>query len=185
MCRCFQYKTPRDGIWRRSASSLQPKRAAMTPFVHNYFASGVENNAHVFAFLLRELPENDSRWDAKPDPNRFSLREIVAHLVDYDSVSRERFERMIREENPELPNWDEGDAAAHYDTRNPLHGIESLILSRRELADWLRGLSEREWKCGGTRPNVGEFSVEEGAALLLAHDAYHLAQITQWLDATK
>lgn len=164
-----------------SASSLHPARTAMTPFVHNYFASGVENNARVFQFLLRDLPDGDPRWDAKPDLNRFSLREIVAHLVDFDTVSRERFERMIREEKPEFPNWNPGDAAVHYDTRNPLHGIESLLLSRRELKDWLLGLSEREWKCTGTRPNVGEFSVEEGAAMMVAHDAYHLAQVVEWL----
>lgn len=154
----------------------------MSPFVHNYFAIGVESNARVFQFLLQDLPDADSRWDAKPDPERFSLREIVAHLVDYDSISRERFERMIREEKPELSNWDEGEAAAHYDTRNPAHQIESLLLSRRELKDWLLGLSEREWKCLGTRPQVGDFSVEEGAALILAHDAYHLTQIVEWLN---
>ena len=154
----------------------------MSPFVHNYFANGVENDARVFQFLLRELPENDARWDSKPIADRFSLREVVAHLVDYDSVSRERFERIISEDKPELPNWDEGEAAAHYDTRNPRHQLESLLLSRSELADWLRGLSEKEWKRTGTRPQVGEFSVEEGAALILAHDAYHFAQIVEWLD---
>ncbi len=154
----------------------------MSPFVHNYFASGLENGARVVAFLLRDLPESDSRWDSKPDPERFSLREVVAHLVDYDSVSRERFERMIREDKPELPNWDESEAAAHYDTRDPLSQIESLLLSRRELADWLRGLSEKEWKRTGSRPRVGEFSVEEGAALMVAHDAYHLEQIAAWLQ---
>ncbi len=155
----------------------------MSPFVHNYFASGVENSARVVKFLLRDLSENDARWDAKPDPERFSLREIVAHLVDFDTISRERFERMIREENPEFPNWDPTEAAAHYDTRNPIHQIESLILSRRELKDWLLGLSEREWKCTGTRPKIGDFLVEEGAAMMLAHDAYHLEQIVSWLDA--
>ncbi len=147
----------------------------MSPFVHNYFASGVESNARVFQFLLRDLPENDARWDSKPVENRFSLREIVAHLVDYDTVSRDRFEAIIRDENPEFPNWEFEEAAAHYDTRNPVHQIESLLLSRQELADWLRGLSEKEWKRTGTRPNVGEFSVEEGAAMMVAHDAYHFA----------
>lgn len=144
----------------------------MSPLVHNYFASGVRNNARIFQTLLREVPENDARWDVKVDKNRFTLREIVAHLVDFDSVSRQRFEHMIREDVPDLPNWDEGAAVLHYATRNPLHQIENLLLSRRELGDWLAGLSQKEWQRRATRPNVGEFSVEEGAALMLAHDAY-------------
>lgn len=156
----------------------------MTPFVRkNYLAAGVRSNARVFQTLLRDLPENDARWDSKPDPERFSLREVVAHLVDYDSVSRERFERMIREENPELPEWDESEAAAHYDTRHPVHQLDSLLLSRRELGDWLEGLNQREWQTRGTRPKIGEFCVEEGVSLLLSHDAYHLIQVVEWLDA--
>ena len=155
--------------------------------INNYYAGYVlgalEGNARVLSYLLRDVPQDSPRWDARPDAERFTLREIVAHLLDYDTVSRERFERMIREEKPELPNWDEGEAAAHYDTRNPVHQIESLLLSRRELKDWLLGLSEREWKCLGTRPKVGEFSVEEGAALMVAHDACHLEQVVSWLDA--
>lgn len=155
----------------------------MTPFIHNYFANGIESNARIFGFLLRELPDGDPRWDSKPQAERFSLREIVAHLVDYDSVSRERFEQMIRGDQPELADWDYESAAAHYDTRDPLHQLESLLLSRRELADWLRGLSEKEWKSIASRPKVGEFSVEEGAAFILAHDAYHQVQIVEWLGA--
>ncbi|PQV64342.1 putative damage-inducible protein DinB (forms a four-helix bundle) [Abditibacterium utsteinense] len=155
----------------------------MSPFVHNYFSSGVQNNARVIQFLLRDLDENDARWDAKVDAERFSLREIIAHLVDYDTISRERFEHIIREDAPEFSDWDPTEAAAHYASRNPLHQIESLLLSRRELCDWLRGLSEKEWKRTGTRPNVGEFSVEEGAAMMVAHDAYHMEQIAAWLGA--
>ena len=160
-------------------------RAAMTSFIRtNYYASGVRGNAGVFEFLLRDLAENDARWDTQVDAERFTLREIVAHLVDYDTICRERFERIIREDNPELPNWDEDEAAIHYATRNPVHQLESLVLSRRELGDWLAGLSEDEWQRCGSRPKVGEFSVEDGVSLMLAHDAYHLIQVVEWLDAT-
>ena len=153
----------------------------MTPFIHRYFVNSIQGNARVFQWMLRDLDANDARWDSRPVAERFSLREVVAHLVDYDSVSRERFERMIREESPEFPLWNPDDAAAHYITRDPLHGVESLLLSRRELGDWLMGLSQKEWKRTATRPQVGEFSVEEGAAFMLAHDSYHLAQVADWL----
>ncbi|HEX9998364.1 MAG TPA: DinB family protein [Abditibacterium sp.] len=156
----------------------------MTPYIRtNYYASGVRGNARLFEFLLRDLDENDARWDKKVDPARFTLREIVAHLVDYDTICRERFERMIREDNPFSPEWDEGKAAIHYGTRHPKHQLESLLLSRREFGDWLEGLSQEEWERRGTRLKIGEFSVEYGVSLMLAHDAYHLIQIVAWLEA--
>lgn len=156
----------------------------MSPYIRTYLMQSIAGNARVFAHLLNDLPADDARWDARVDPERFTLREIVAHLTDFDAVMRERFERMIREDHPELPNWDEDAAAAHYSTRDPQHGLASLLESRETLGAWLEGLSDDEWRRDGSRPGVGKFSVEEGAALLLAHDAYHLQQVTAWLDAT-
>ncbi len=157
----------------------------MNSFSRSYLWRGVESNARVIQFLLRDLPADSPRWDARPDAERFSLREVVAHLLDYDSVTRERFESIIREDRPELANWDESAAAEHYAARDPKHQIENLLVSRQELAVWLEGLADDEWKRVGSRPRVGEFSVEEGTALLLGHDAYHLIQIVEWLEATK
>jgi uncharacterized damage-inducible protein DinB len=157
----------------------------MSPFIKEYALKAVETNAVVISRLLSDIDENSQRWDMKPDAERFSLREIVAHLVDYDEVTRARFEHVIREDNPTLEDWDPTEAAKHYDARNPKHQLENLLLSRTELKAWLEGLSAKEWKMTGTRPRVGEFSVEEGVVMFLGHDAYHIEQITAWLEATK
>ena len=156
------------------------------PKFNNYYGlSALENNAVVLSYLLRDLSFDSPRWDARPDPERFTLREIVAHLTDFDMVKRERFEHMIRENVPELPNWDAEEAARHYVNRHPGHDLERLLESRRSFAAWLEGLSEREWECTGIHPMLGTFSVKEGVHLILGHDAYHLRQVTEWLDATK
>ena len=156
-----------------------------TGYYGRYVVGAIESNAQVFSYLLREVAEDSTRWDARPDAERFSLREMVAHLLEYDTICRERFERMIREEEPELPNWDEDEAAAHYANRNPLHDLQTLQDSRRMLAAWIEGLSEDEWQRVGSRPGVGKFSVEQGVSLMLGHDAYHLRQTVEWLEATR
>jgi hypothetical protein len=150
-----------------------------------YIHDALQSNAFVIAQLLRDLPADSPRWDARPDPKRFTLREMVAHLLEFDEVCRERFERMIREDKPELPNWDEDEAAKHYAKREAVHDLEVLQDSRRALAAWLEGLSDKEWQMTGSRPGVGTFSVGEGVALMLGHDAYHLRQAVEWLEATK
>ncbi len=152
--------------------------------IRNYALAALEGNARVLAFLLRDVELGSPRWDARPDPERFTLREIVAHLAEYDEVSRERFEKMIREENPSFPDWDPDQAARHYAQRDPKHQLKLLLESRHELRAWLAGLAEHEWKCLGTRPRVGEFSVEDGVTLLLVHDGYHLEQVVSWLGQT-
>ncbi len=149
--------------------------------IRNYALGALEGNARVLAFLLRGVRPGSPAWDARPDAERFTLREIVCHLAEFDEVSRERFEHMIREDKPALPNWDEGEAARHYAQRDPEHQIALLLESRRELRAWLAGLADHEWKCVGTRPRLGEFSVEEAVTLLLAHDSYHLEQVAEWL----
>lgn len=159
--------------------------ARISSYYGRYVLGALENNAVVLGYLLRDVPIDSPRWDARPDAERFTLREIVAHLLEYDTVCRERFERMIRESVPELPNWDEDEAARHYANRNPAHDLERLLESRQSFAAWLEGLSEKEWERTGTRARGGTFSVHEGVALVLGHDAYHLKQVTAWLDATK
>ena len=159
--------------------------AKFTSYYGRYILGALENNAVVLGYLLRDLPLDSSRWDYRPDPERFTLREIVAHLLDYDMVCRERFEHIIREAEPELPNWDEEEAARHYTNRNPEHDLKILLDSRHSLAAWLEGLSESEWKRTGSRPGVGQFSVKEGVMLMLGHDAYHLRQVTEWIEAAK
>ena len=159
--------------------------AKFASYYGRYILLALENNAVVLNHLLRDLPLDSSRWDFRPDPERFTLREIVAHLLDYDMVCRERFEHIIREPEPELPNWDEEEAARHYTNRNPEHDLKILQDSRHSLAAWLEGLSDNEWIRAGSRPGVGKFTVKEGVMLMLGHDSYHLRQVAEWIEASK
>ncbi len=167
-----------------SAGDKSSTMASFNSFYGRYILGALQNNAALFAHLLREVPADSPRWGARPDAERFNLREIVAHLLEFDSVMRCRFQRMIREDSPELPNWDEAAAALHYSGHNPKHDLKALIESRSSLAVWLEGLSSDEWNRTGARPRAGTFSVKEGVSLMLGHDSYHLLQVAEWLDAT-
>ena len=52
----------------------------------DYLLSALEGAPDVIAALLDGVPPDDALWDRRPDPERFSLREIVAHLADWDGV---------------------------------------------------------------------------------------------------
>ena len=153
-----------------------------SPFIRRYALLALEGNVRVLEFLLRDLDAASPRWDARPDPERFTLREVVAHLREFDGVNMTRFERMLSEEKPALENWDEGEAALHYSGLDPKQQIAQLQESRRAMLALLQSLALPQWQRTATRPMVGEFSVQDAVTLLLAHDAYHLEQAVEWLE---
>ena len=153
-----------------------------SPFIRRYALTALEGNVRVLQFLLRDLDSHSPLWDARPDPERFTLREIVAHLREFDEVNMARFERMLSEEKPALENWDEGQAALRYGGLEPWQQIAQLQGSRRTMRLLLESLAPGQWQRTATRPIVGGFSMQDAVTLLLAHDAYHLEQAVEWLQ---
>ena len=51
--------------------------------------------------LMSEISDEDARW--KPAPDRFSIAEVLAHLLHSEGYSyRARVDRFLAEEMPEL-----------------------------------------------------------------------------------
>src|SRR5205807_3137623 len=100
----------------------------MPPAVHKYLIVSLGGTPEVAERLLKEVPADDPRWDFRPDPARFTLREVVAHLADWEPIHLERIRRMLEEENPVLPDVDEEKTAvdndyAHSDPHGSLEWI--------------------------------------------------------------
>jgi uncharacterized damage-inducible protein DinB len=156
----------------------------LSPFSRSYVLRGVTGTPAVLRYLLQGLDSNAEIWDFRPDPERFTLREVLAHLADYDEVTIGRFQRFIDEDSPELPNWDENEAvvAGNYAATDPLAKLAQFTASRQKLGEFLAGLSDAEWVRTASRPKVGQYTLEEGVVLLLAHDTYHVQQAAEWLE---
>jgi hypothetical protein len=162
------------------------KAGKMNPYVRGYLLQGIEGTPDTLRGLLHTLPAGDPRWDAVPDPQRFSLRGVLAHLADYEDVMAERFGRMLAENHPTLPDWDPGAAATEggYDSRDPFESLSKIAESRPALVSRLRELPPESWLRTALREGVGDVTVEELLALMLFHDAYHLRQAAQWVQLT-
>lgn len=158
---------------RQSAGSL----SGMPPaYLLNYVLVGLESSPSIFAALLKDLGDNDPRWDAKPDPERFSLREAVAHLADWDEIWLERCRRICSEESPSLPSIDEGELAIQngYANSSPRASLEKFKRGREELVAYLRQRPDTDWSRIGFREGVGEMSMFEVCAMITGHDNYHM-----------
>ena len=150
------------------------------PSARNYLFSALEAAPALFDHLLRGLTEEEA--DRRPDPDRFTIREVMAHLADWEPVFLERLTRMRTEDHPTLPGYDEGQWAVDhgYAQTNWREQAGLFAARRRDLAAFLRICASQEWGRTADRPEIGVLTVEALALLIPLHDTYHLSQIAQW-----
>lgn len=149
-------------------------------YVRHYLLHGLDAAPLTLAALLHAA--TDAKLDARPDPDRFTLREAVAHLADWEGVWKERMEAIVREDEPFLPSFDEGLWAvdhdyAHSDAQEQL---QKFTEGRARLTAFLRPLPGEAWTRRGVRDEVGAVSLFEMVAMILGHDGYHARQIIEY-----
>lgn len=148
--------------------------------VRAYLLGALAGAPALFAVLVRDM--TDAEADRRPDPDRFTIREALAHLADWENVFGGRLEQTRDQETPVLQGCDEGQYAldhdyAHADWRAQL----TLFAERRaRMVALLRALTPEQWERLGNHTEVGPITLEAQAVLISAHDAYHLQQIAQW-----
>lgn len=150
----------------------------------NYVVSSLSGAPDVYEHLLRDLSSDAERWGFCPDPERFTLREIVAHVAEYTEVCVLRFRRTLAENKPHFSDWNESQAAvdndyAHSDAPESLRRLRE---SRAQMSEIVRDLSDESWARLAHREGIGATTLEDQAVMVAAHDGYHLQQIVQWLQ---
>jgi len=155
----------------------------MYQYTRDYLMNALAGNPEVVAFLLCDVPGGSSAWDRHPDPERFSLREITAHLAVWEGIFADRMTMMRDQHEPALQQYREEElAVVHaYANSDPADNLSWFGQNRAKLVETLRGLDAAQWQRSGKR-GMGPMTIEEQAVLVLAHDGYHIQQILQWLE---
>lgn len=155
----------------------------LPPVGRDYLLAALDNTPATLTALLSYLSPDSPAWDICPAPDRFRLREIVAHLADWEAIWRERFERTVSEEYPRLPRPDPDQRAAEadYTGADPVERLARFRTSRAALTEWLHGLPEDAWTRTEHMEQRGDFPLAGIVTLTLGHDSYHLRQVAEWL----
>jgi uncharacterized damage-inducible protein DinB len=145
-----------------------------------YLLSGLAATPAVAERLLAGA--TDAELDARPDPERFTLREALAHMADWEGVWLERIERTLAEENPHLPGYDEGQWAIDHDYAHSVASeqLARLRTGREKIVARLSGLTPEQWARPASHSEWGNTTVFAMAALILGHDGYHLRQFVEF-----
>ena len=156
-------------------------------FVHGYVLTTLAGTPDVLERLLVGVSPTDSVWDRRPDPARFTLREIVGHLADWNGVFLDRITRTRDQDGPSLTAHKPEDVARRSGSFEaaPAESLARFRAGRAEMLSILRALEPAQWELAGTILGhpvaTGTITIEAWIVQTAGHDGYHLQQIAQWL----
>lgn len=142
-----------------------------------YLITALPVGPGVLAKLIRMIPIQS--LDRPTHPGRFSPREVLAHLSDWEPILLERMKRTVADPGCLILGVDEEERAREqrYEEKDPLFEADRFAALRFETMEWLSELSDDDWQQSSVHSERGEMSVSDQANLLLGHDLYHIQQL--------
>lgn len=150
--------------------------------MHAYLFRGLEAGPRTIQRLIGAIPRE--AMDLSTHPGRFTPREVIAHLADWEPISRGRMQTAQRTPGAEVPDLDEGKIAVEhgYGNWDPRESANEFVKRRAETLQWLQGLSEGDWEKVAVHSARGPMTIYDYANLELGHDMYHLRQLCEVLE---
>ena len=146
-----------------------------------YLLLGMQLSPLSMERLVRMIPP--SRYDEKTDPLRFTVREAMAHMADWEPVLLDRMQTTISNPGATIKAWDESKRALdnNYAATDPLAEVQRLIDMREVTVRFIRERAEGHWDNHVIHPERGPMTLADQANAILGHDHYHIEHLTQYL----
>ncbi len=127
--------------------------------------------ARLAEVLARLTPE---QVEHKPAPNKWSVREVIAHLADCEVAWSWRLRQTFAEENPLLQPFDQDLWAGAYAS----YSLEQARATWQALRSWnvafLGGLAEEQKARTAIHATFGQITLWTIAGIAAGHDLHHL-----------
>jgi hypothetical protein len=125
-------------------------------------------------------PLSEERALHRYAPGKWSVKEIVGHVIDGERVFAYRAMSIARGEQQSLPGFDENEYMVHatFDERPLRDLLDELADLRRANVRMFRGLSDEAWSRIG-KANDTPVSVRAIAYILLGHERHHLGVLRE------
>ena len=128
--------------------------------------------------LLRTIPE--SKGDHRYAPGKWTIKEVVGHLIDAERVFAYRALRFARNDRTAVPGFDENTyvPAGGFGRRTLADLTAEWELVRRANLAMFRGLDAEAWPRQGTA-NGNAISVRALAFIIAGHGRHHTALLRE------
>jgi hypothetical protein len=116
--------------------------------------------------------------DRRPPGSDWTAREIAHHLADSEATAYVRLRRLIAEDNPVIPGYDEEEFARRLHYQRPIEPSLDVLRAVREASlRLLESLTPEEWERSGTHSDSGPYSVDDWLRIYAGHSHDHADQI--------
>ena len=128
--------------------------------------------------LAGSLDDETLRW--RPVPNKWSVKEILGHLRDFESEAMQyRYRSVLADDDPYLPRLDNDarQAEGDYNNRDGTELLGDIRRLRHESIAILEHEPADSWLRTGVHFSAGRITLEQIVARHVLHDMTHLGQI--------
>lgn len=143
-----------------------------------YLISALELGPVVVTRILERIPEE--RMDVAAEEGRFTPRQVIAHLADWEPIDRERILSGVNNPGSTIQPFDEMEMAIrnHYSDADVAERCEMLSRERAKTVELIKGLKADDWAKTVHHPERGTLNVADLCNLVVGHDMYHIEQLT-------
>ncbi len=139
----------------------------------------LEQSPIIIEKIVLDAPKDALHW--KPQMDRWSISEVLAHLADVEVFFRGRVSRMIKEDSPELDSYDQNAAyaAGKYSSGAARDHLHTFCHERDRTLSMLRYLAPAAAARTGEHCEIGRISVADQLNEWAFHDMGHIRQICE------
>ena len=127
--------------------------------------------------LIQGLTPKQLKW--KPEPGKWSIAEILAHLADAEIVGSWRMRLIAGSSGTAVQPYDQDVWASlfQYGKRDAKQSLEVFRVLRENNLAMLKGLPRESWDNFGMHAERGKETVTHIVRMFAGHDTNHVKQI--------
>ena len=165
-------------------SVMSEETVAFIPYVHllegrdplEVLASTPSALDKLFAQLTPDQIER------KPAPDKWNLREIMAHLADCEIAWAWRLRQVYGEDNPMLQPFEQDPWSKAYASYSMEQARATWAAIRGWNVAFLGGLTEAQKRRPATHPEIGALTLWTVAGIAAGHDLHHLRSLKRVVE---
>src|SRR3984885_1665279 len=134
---------------------------------------------------IQGLTPKELKW--RPEPGKWSIAEIVAHLADAEIVASWRMRSVIGENGITIQPFDQDAWASvfEYRDRDAKRSLETFRVLRENNLAMLKEIPRETWENYGMHLERGKESIAHLARMFAGHDTNHILQVERIVEQLK
>ena len=147
-------------------------------FINPYIRRSLRFTPPIIERLVDKLPA--SAFDERPDPDRFTIREILCHIADWEPFFLERLKGAVTVDNFQITAYDEGQLVVDndYAHQDPHEALKRYKSGRETYIAYVETLAPEALDRPALHPEQGHLTAGDLIGIVVGHDVYHIEQIS-------